>query len=139
MTMNSLQFLILTVSGWLTRRQQYTIEYLKEENRVLRKRLGGRRIRFTDKERRCLAVKAKVLGRKTLKEIACIVTPDTLLRWYRQLVAQKYDGSKKRGPGRPRPVPILSREPFHPTGQLGSFESRERLGGMPSFYRREAA
>jgi transposase InsO family protein len=102
MTMNSLQFLILTVSGWLTRRQQYAIEYLKEENCVLRKRLGGKRIHFTDKERTRLAVKAKVLGRKTLKEIACIVTPDTLLRWHRQLVAQKYDGSKKRGPGRPR-------------------------------------
>jgi len=102
MTMNSLQFLILTASGWLTRRQQYAIDYLKEENRILRHRLGGKRLRFTDKERRRLAVKAKVLGRKTLKEIACIVTSDTLLRWYRQLVARKYDGSKKRGPGRPR-------------------------------------
>jgi hypothetical protein len=82
MTVNSLQFLILIVSGWLTRRQQYAIEYLKEENRVLRKRLGGKHIHFTDKERTPLAVKAKALGRKTLKEIACIATPDTLLRWY---------------------------------------------------------
>jgi hypothetical protein len=55
--MTPLQFLILTVSGWLTRRQQYAIEYLKEENRILHKRLGGKRLYFTDKERRRLAVK----------------------------------------------------------------------------------
>jgi len=66
--MDALQFLIFTVSGWLTRRQQYSIEYLKEENRVLRQKLGGKRIRFTDKERRRLAIKATVLGRKALGE-----------------------------------------------------------------------
>jgi putative transposase len=102
MTMDALQFLILTVSGWLTRRQQYAIEYLKEENRVLREKLSPKRIRFNDRERRRLAIKAKVLGRKALGDIACIVAPDTLLRWYRQLVANKYDSSKRRGPGRPR-------------------------------------
>ncbi|MCP4599089.1 MAG: transposase [Proteobacteria bacterium] len=105
--MDALQFLILTVSGCLTRRQQRAIDYLKEENRVLREKFGGKRIRFTDKERRRLAIKAKVVGRKALMECACIVTPDTLLRWYRQLVAQKYDGSKKRGPGRPRVKEII--------------------------------
>ena len=77
MSTDALQFLILTVSGWLTRRQQRAIDYLKEENRVLRERLGGKRIRFTDKERRRLAIKAKVVGRKALMDIACIVTPDT--------------------------------------------------------------
>jgi hypothetical protein len=49
---DAIQFLILTVSGWLARRQQRALEYLKEENRVLRKKLGGKRIRFTNKERR---------------------------------------------------------------------------------------
>jgi len=107
MTMDVLHFLILSVSGWLNRRQQYAIEYLKEENRVLREKLGPKRIRFTDKERRRLAIKAKVLGRKALGEIACVVTPDTLLRWYRQLVAQKYDSSKRRGPGRPRVKEVI--------------------------------
>ena len=102
MTRDALHFLILTVSGWLNRRQQYAIEYLKEENRVLRGKLGTKRIRFTDNERRRLAIKAKALGRKALGEIACIVTPDTLLRWYRKIVAEKYDSSKRRGPGRPR-------------------------------------
>ncbi|MCP4604448.1 MAG: transposase [Proteobacteria bacterium] len=105
--MDALQFLILTVSGLLTRRQQYAIDYLQEENHVLRERLGGKRIRLTNKERRRLAIKAKVLGRKALGEIACIVTPDTLLRWYRQLVANKYDSNKKRTPGRPRVKDVI--------------------------------
>ena len=97
-----LHFVLLTLAGWVNRHQEDVIEYLKEENRVLREKLGPKRIRFTDKERRRLAIKAKVLGRKALGGIACIVAPDTLLRWYRQLVAQKYDSSKRRGPGRPR-------------------------------------
>lgn len=100
--MHFFQFLVLMVSGWISRKQQAAIDYLKEENRILLGKLKGKRIRFTDKERRRLAAKAKILGRKKLKEIVCIVTPDTLLRWYRDLIAQKYDGSKKRGPGRPR-------------------------------------
>ena len=78
------------------------IEYLREENRVLREQLGGRRLRFSDDQRRRLAAKAKGLGRKCLAEIASIVTPETLLAWHRKLIAQKYDGSSQRGPGRPR-------------------------------------
>ncbi|HJL14440.1 MAG TPA: helix-turn-helix domain-containing protein [Sandaracinaceae bacterium LLY-WYZ-13_1] len=77
------------------------IEYLLEENRVLREHLGKRRLRFTDAQRRRLAEKGKRLGRKRLRSLASIVTPDTILRWYRRLVAQKYDGSSQRGPGRP--------------------------------------
>jgi putative transposase len=73
-----------------------------EENRVLREQLGGRRLRLTNDQRRRLAVKGKLLGRKILQRVAGIVTPDTILRWYRQLVAKKYDGSGKRRPGRPR-------------------------------------
>jgi hypothetical protein len=69
-------------------------------NLALRQKLGGKRLRFTDAERRRLARKAKPLGRARLRELSPIVTPDTLLRWYRELVAQKYDGSARRGPGR---------------------------------------
>lgn len=97
-----LQFLLMMVAGWLSRKQQDAIEYLKEENRVLREQLGGRRIRFSNDQRRRLAAKAKALGREGLKEIAGLVTPDTLLRWYKKLIAQKYDGSQHRSPGRPR-------------------------------------
>jgi putative transposase len=97
-----IQFLLFLLVGWVSRQQQDVIEYLKAENLALREKLGGRRLRFTDAQRRRLARKAKPLGRKRLRELAPIVTPDTLLRWYRELVAQKYDGSARRGSGRPR-------------------------------------
>ena len=97
-----IQFLLFMLVGWVSRQQQDVIEYLKAENRALREQLGGKRLRFTDAQRRRLARKAKPLGRRRLRELSPIVTPDTLLRWYRELVAQKYDGSARRGPGRPR-------------------------------------
>jgi putative transposase len=96
------QFVLVAVAGWMNQRQQQTIEYLREENRVLREQLGDRRVRFNDDQRRRLAVRAKGLGRKLLAEVATLVTPDTLLVWHRKLIAQKYDGHNKRGPGRPR-------------------------------------
>jgi transposase len=96
-----LQFLAAWIGTWIARRQEGTIGYLKEENRVLLEKLGGR-VRLTDAERRRLGRLGHELGRKTLREVACIASPDTILRWYRELVAKKYDSSKKRGPGRPR-------------------------------------
>jgi putative transposase len=96
------QFLILAVSGWMNQRQRQTIEYLREENRVLREQLGDRRLRFNDDQRRRLAAKAKGLGRKLLAEVVTLVTPGALLAWHRKLIAQKYDGHLRRGPGRPR-------------------------------------
>jgi transposase InsO family protein len=102
--MNALpiQFLMLIFAGWVNRHQQDVIEYLQEENRALGEQLGGKRLRFTDQQRRRLAAKAKKVGRKGLFQIETLVTPDTLLRWHRQLIARKYDGSKRRSPGRPR-------------------------------------
>jgi putative transposase len=98
-----LHVLIAMVAGWLQRHQQQTIAYLLEENRVLKAHLGGRRLRFTDTERRRLAALAHPLGRQRLKALATLVTPETLLRWYRRLIAQKFDGSQQRRPlGRPR-------------------------------------
>jgi len=97
-----IQFLLFLLIGWVSRQQEEAIEYLKAENRALLEQLGGKRLRFTDAQRRRLARKAKPLGRRRLGEISPIVAPDTLLRWYRELVAKKYDGSAKRSPGRPR-------------------------------------
>ena len=94
--------LLLMFAGWVNRHQLDVIEYLQEENRVLKERMGGRRLRFTDAERRRLARKAQALGRKVLNELETVVTPDTLLRWYRELVASKWNYSHRRGPGRPR-------------------------------------
>lgn len=96
-----LQFLLFTFAGWVNRHQQAVIEYLQAENQALREQLGKKRIRWTDAQRRRLAEKAKSIGRAALHQLGTVVTPDTLLHWYRQLVAAKYDGSKQRGPGRP--------------------------------------
>jgi putative transposase len=94
-------FIVAMVAGWLCREQEGVIRYLQEENRVLRELLGSKRLRFTKAQRRRLARKGKAVGSRRLRGLGCIVTPDTILRWYRQLVANKYDGSAKRGPGRP--------------------------------------
>jgi hypothetical protein len=96
-----IQFLIFLLIGWVSRQQEEVIEYLKAENLALRAKLAGKRILFTDAERRRLARRAKPLGRKRLRELSPVVTPDTLLRWYRDLVAQKYDGSARRVRGAP--------------------------------------
>jgi len=90
-------FLLLVhmFAGWVSRNQQSVIEYLQAENRALREQLGPRRIRWTDEQRRRLAEKAKAVGGDALKPLGSIVTPATLLRWYRRLVAAKYDGSAK--------------------------------------------
>src|ERR1700756_3177483 len=96
------QFLLVSIAGWMNQGQQQVIEYLREENRVLREQLGHRRLRLNDDQRRRLAVRAKRLGRKLLTEVASLVTPDTLLAWHRKLIAKKYDGHDKRRPGRPR-------------------------------------
>src|SRR5258705_6055145 len=94
--------MLIAVSGWMNQRQLQVIDYLHEENQVLREQLGGRRLRLDEDQRRRLAVKAKALGRRVLAEIATIVTPETLLAWHRKLIAQKYDGTAHRSPGRPR-------------------------------------
>jgi hypothetical protein len=100
--LDPVQFILVAIAGWMNQRQRQSIEYLREENRVLREQLGNRRLRFHDDQRRRLAVRAKGLGRKLLAEVATLATPDTLLAWHRKLIAQKYDGHAKRRPGRPR-------------------------------------
>ena len=97
-----LQFVLVAVAGWVNQQQREVIDYLQEENRALREQLGPRGLRFTDEQRRRLAAKAKILGRRVLGNITTIVTPDTLLAWHRRLIARQYDGSARRGPGRPR-------------------------------------
>src|SRR6516162_1478373 len=94
------RFLLITVSGWMNQQKLQLIDYLREENRVLREQLGQRRLRFNDDQRRRLAARAKGLGSKLLREVATIVTPESLLAWARRLIAQKYDGRDKRGCGR---------------------------------------
>ena len=97
-------FLVCLLAGWLNREQQKILEYLQEENRVLREQLGGP-LHSSDEQRRRLAAKGKELGRKLLEEVATLVTPDTILRWHRRLIARKWTyprGKKGRPPSLPR-------------------------------------
>ena len=95
------------MAGWITRQQNAVIDYLREENRVLKQQLGRRRLRLTDAQRRRLAVRGKAIGRRALSEVASLVTPDTILRWHRQLIAEK-STHKRRSPGRPRIMQVIA-------------------------------
>jgi transposase InsO family protein len=98
-----LQLLLATFAGWATRQQAQVVSYLIEENRVLKEQLvaRGRSLRLTDDQRRRLAAKGKPLGRKVLSRVATIVTPDTIMAWYRRLIASKwtYPRTKVGRPG----------------------------------------
>src|SRR5207244_2598335 len=85
------------LTGWRDRRERDAVAYLLEENRFLRRQLGGRRLRLTDDDRRQLAARAYRVGRATLREIATIATPDTLLRWHRRLIARKWTYARRPG------------------------------------------
>src|ERR1022692_4626446 len=81
-------------------------EYLAAENRILMEQLKGR-LRLTDPQRKTLAEIGYRLGRQALADVANVVKPETILGWYRKLVAQKFDGSKARGVGRPQISPVV--------------------------------
>jgi hypothetical protein len=101
-----LQVLLVTLAGWINRHQQHLIIYLVEENRVLKGQLTCRRLRLTDAERRRLAAKGRRLGRRLLRQVATLVTPDTILRWHRQLIARKWTFTPR--PGRPGIMQAIS-------------------------------
>ena len=79
----SLRFLLMVLAGWVNRQQLEVIDYLREENRILKKHTGRRCLRLTDEQRCRLAALGHRLGRHVLNEVATIVTPDTILRWHR--------------------------------------------------------
>jgi transposase InsO family protein len=91
-----LQVFAVVLAGWLNRHQQRVLEYLQEENRILKRQLRGRRLRLTDTDRVRLAVRGMALGRRVLDQFASIVTPETILRWHRNLIAQKWIFASRR-------------------------------------------
>src|SRR3954468_15695709 len=102
---NSLARLLAYVTGLVNQRLLLQCEYLIAENRILRDHISGR-LRLSDAERSTLAEIGKRLGRKCLAEVACVAKPETILAWYRRLIARKFDGSRQRSyPGRPRVGP----------------------------------
>jgi putative transposase len=93
--------LLAFVTGAVNQQVLLQNEYLAAENRILRAHLPTR-LRLTDPQRSTLAEIRKRLGRRALQRVACVAKPDTILAWYRRLIAQKFDGSKyRRYPGRP--------------------------------------
>src|SRR6476620_3728563 len=99
--------LLAYVSGLVNQKLLLQNEYLAAENRILRAHLPAR-VRLSDPERSTLAEIGKRLGRTALQQVACVAKPDTILAWYRRLIARKFDGSKFRtSPGRPRIEPEL--------------------------------
>jgi putative transposase len=97
--------LLAYVTGLVNQELLLQNEYLAAENRILRSHLPSR-LRLSDPERETLAEIGKRLGRKALAQVACVSRPDTILAWYRRLIAAKFDGSKHRSyPGRPRIPP----------------------------------
>jgi hypothetical protein len=87
LVLQPLHLFVAILAGVVHQEQQRVIEYLRTENQVLREKLGKKRVLLNDDQRRHLAVKGKVLGRKALGSVATIVTPDSILRWHRKLVA----------------------------------------------------
>ncbi len=104
--LQSWQFYVLILASWMNREQQAFINHVLEENRILKEKLGKKRILLSDDQRRRLAVTGKVLGRKLLEEYGTMFTPDTILRWHRQLVAKKWDYSDRRKSPVPGPLPL---------------------------------
>ena len=90
------QLMLIILASWVNREQQEVIEYLRTENAVLKEKLGKKRILLTDDQQRRWAVKGRVLGRKQLKQVGTLFTPDTILCWHRQLVANKWDYSDRK-------------------------------------------
>ena len=99
--------LVAALCGMVNQRQQQIIEFQNAHIETLLKKLGKKRLLLNDDQRRLLAVKAHAIDRKTLRELTTIVTPETILRWHRMLVARKFDSSGQRKPGRPRIRPQI--------------------------------
>jgi putative transposase len=92
--------ILAALLGWLEREQRDVIAFLREENRTLKAQLSGRQLQLNDEQRRRLAVPGQRLGRAVLREVATLVTPDTILRWHRELIARKWTYARRRS-GRP--------------------------------------
>src|SRR3954471_22713412 len=99
--------LLAYVTGLVNHRLLLQCEYLIAENRILRSHVSGR-LRLSDAERFTLAEIGNRLGRKCLAEGACVAKPESIVGWYRRLIARKFDGSNYRSyAGRPRVDPEL--------------------------------
>ena len=101
------QFILLTIASYLNKEQQAVIEYRDEEIRILKEKLGKKRLLLNNAQKRRLAAAAAKVGRDALGKIGALFSPETLLRWHQSLVAKKYDGSAQRGKRGPTKASII--------------------------------
>ena len=90
------QWFVAALCGWILREQEEVIAFLREENRVLRAHLRGRRLQLSDDERRRLARLGHQLGRAAVVQVANIATADTILRWHRELTGRTCTQIRRR-------------------------------------------
>ena len=102
MISNLWQLILISIVGWFNEQQRLKLEFTLEQLEVYKDLTGDKRLRLNDDHRCRLAVKDRKLGLSGLRELVTMVTPETIMRWHRELVAKKYDGSRNRRPGRPR-------------------------------------
>ena len=97
------------LSGIINNEQQRIIAFQNAQIRVLMDLQGRKRLLLNDQQRRLLAVKGKVIGRRALLKLTTIVTPDTILRWHRKLIANKWDYSDRNNnpTGRPKTAEVI--------------------------------
>ena len=120
--------LLAYITGLVNQRLLLQCEYLIAENRILRSHIHGQ-LRLADPERSTLAGIAKRLGRKYLTEVACVARPETILAWYRRLIAHKFDGSKRRQhPGRPHIDAVIRNLVIHMARENSSW-GYDRIAG----------
>ena len=119
-------------AGWVNEHQRTVIAYLQEENRLLRELHGKRRLRFNNDQQRRLAAKGRAPCRRVLREVGTLVTPDTILRWHRKLIARKYDGSEGRRPGHP----AVAREICEFVVRMATENERWVIRGLSESWRR---
>ena len=104
MTWKPWHFFAVAIAGWMNRRQQDAISYLRVENQILREKLGHKRLILNESQKRRLAMAAMKLGKDLLRQFGTLFSPDTILKWQRALIARKYDGSDRRGKRGPVPT-----------------------------------
>ncbi len=114
-----IQLLVCTLAGWVNRGREDVIECLQEESRVLPEHPGRRRLLFADAGRRRLATKAERISRQMLSGIGPVVTPDTLLRWYRTLSGPMSGEAGRRAHVRLPEGGVRPVESWHHTGRTG--------------------
>jgi transposase InsO family protein len=106
---NQVHIFLAILAGWMNRKQQKVIEYLLEENRVLKQQFEstGKKLRLNNHQRRNLAKRGKAIGWAQLQKYATLVRPETILGWHRKLVALKYTGKRRVNTDRQKRMEVI--------------------------------